>query len=117
MIDKSLTFYKLRDANTSRGIEWEGRPNGIENLEFCTIELAGEASEVADAVKKLMRSLRGMSNKGLTKEQCIDKIAEECADVVICADRVAQTVGVDLSRAVIKKFNKTSDEHGFETKL
>ena len=113
----NLSFAELRAANEKRGIEWEGKPNGIANLEFCTIELGGESGEVMDAVKKLLRTLRGMKNKGLTERDCINKVAEECADVVICADRIAECVGVNLNKAVRDKFNKTSNEHGFNTKL
>jgi NTP pyrophosphatase (non-canonical NTP hydrolase) len=112
----SLTFKKLRTANTKRGIEWMGGPNTIEDLLFNATELGGEAGEVLNAVKKLSRFMKGVKG-GVPVVESKQAIAEELADVIICCDRVAESLHIDLAEAVVHKFNKTSDKYGLSTKL
>ena len=75
-----MSLSNLRKANLSRAAKWGGdRPD---MLEFSAVELGGEVGEVLNAVKKLARLRRGMAGGSDT----INNIAEELADVVICAD-------------------------------
>lgn len=46
-----------------------------------------------------------------------EHLAEELADVVICADLIAMSVGVDLGQATIDKFNATSEKVDLPTRL
>ena len=82
-------------------------------LEFSAVELGGEVGEVLNAVKKLARLRRGMAGGSDT----INNIAEELADVVICADLLAIKLGINLDQAVVDKFNATSIKHGFPDRL
>lgn len=112
-----LTFKRLNEVNEKRALEWQnGEPTDHKWLEFAVIELAGEAGEAADAVKKLLRYFKDMPG-GVEPSSGIPAIADELADVVICADRVAQTLDIDLGSAVVSKFNRTSTKHEFVTKL
>ena len=77
------------------------------------MELAGETGEACNAAKKLARLQRGWKGGADTSAN----LAEELADVVICADLAAQRAGIDLESAVISKFNATSEKHGFEERL
>lgn len=108
----SLNFDTLRKANSIRGGQWDKNPATLDDLSFRAMELGGEAGEALNVAKKIVRQLKGRPG-GLTLEAGRLPLAEELADVVICADRVAELIGVDLSGAVIDKFNKTSRKHGF----
>ena len=106
-----LNFTQLRTANLTRCAKWNcGVPCGIE---FSACELAGETGEVCNAVKKLSRLRRNMKGGVDTTAN----IAEELADVVICADLLAMDLGIDLGAAVAAKFNATSEKHGFSERL
>lgn len=110
-----MSFQDLNQAVGRRQREWF-RDNPLAphlSLSFRGCELAGEAGEVCNEIKKLERSRLGMVG-GKTDT---DDLADELGDVVICAALVAFTAGIDLERAVRDKFNKTSDKHGFETRL
>lgn len=106
-----LTFQKLRDVNAARGAQWDGKPAHIDDLSFRAMELGGETGEALNVAKKLVRQLTGRVG-GMDMETARAAMAEELADVVICADRVAEVLGIDLEAATIAKFNKTSRKHG-----
>lgn len=111
-----LTFEKLRSANAKRGVEWMGGPAKLDDLLFTAVELGGESGEVLNAVKKLSRYLNKQRG-GIPLAESKAAIAEELADVVICADRVAEALGINLGEATIAKFNKTSDKYGLSVKI
>ncbi len=85
--------------------------------------MAGEAGEVCNAIKKLRRietGLRNINAKGrrlYTRDKAVAKIGEELADTFLYLDLIASRLGIDLGDEVVKKFNKTSDQYGFEIKL
>lgn len=101
----------LRDANAARQVEWD--PSDKITLAFRGNELAGEVGEACNVIKKLERERLGIGGSRDTK----DHLAEELADVVICADLIAMTAGIDLDRAVKQKFNSTSEKLGLKTRL
>ena len=94
---------KLRQANLARNKEWD--PNGKIDLLFRGVEFAGESGEVCNEIKKIVRQRLGLRGSRTT----LDKLAEELADTVICADLIAMHCGIDLIGAVRKKFNATSE--------
>lgn len=124
-----LGFGELRQANLLRAREWN--PSGKDlGGPFAACELAGEVGEaieamsaalglamatgaICNATKKAERALAGIAG-GVADR--VD-LARELADVVICADLVAMRLGVDLGAAVVEKFNLTSRERGFGTRL
>ncbi len=113
----NLTFGELKEINETRSLEWAKQDtDNRDNLEFRTIDLAGEAGEVADAVKKLLR-LHAHMPGSTTIEQSVIDIGEELADTIISADRVASALDINLSDAIRRKFNITSDKYGFITKF
>jgi NTP pyrophosphatase (non-canonical NTP hydrolase) len=107
------TFSKLRAANILRQNEWD--PTGqVENdLAFKGIELAGEVGEACNVIKKLLRERSGIRGSRAT----LQDLAEELADVVICADLVAMAAGIALDLAVVRKFNATSENNNLVTRL
>jgi NTP pyrophosphatase (non-canonical NTP hydrolase) len=104
-------FWTLAAANLARHGEWD--PSDKITLAFRGNELAGEVGEACNIIKKLERERLGLRGTRVTKEQ----LAEELADVVICADLVAMSADIDLDAAVRAKFNATSEKYGLETRL
>lgn len=106
----SDTFDTLRAANVARQAIWCGEQ--VPDLSFRGNELAGETGEVCNVIKKLERERLGWRGSRDTKEH----LAEELADVVICADLCAMAAGIDLEAAVEAKFNATSEKVGLPTR-
>ncbi len=106
-----MLFDALREANIARQAEW--CPDQVPDLSFRGNELAGETGEACNVIKKLERERQGWRGSRATKAD----LAEELADVVICADLCAVTAGIDLSAAVVAKFNAASEKQGLATRL
>lgn len=104
-------FEALRAANEARQKAWT---NGeAVSLLFRATELGGECGEVLNVCKKIERERRGWRGSRAT----IEDLADELADVVICADLLALTEGIDLNAAVVRKFNATSEKVGLPHRL
>ncbi len=108
-----LTFNDLAKANAARAKLWRQGSTAEIPLMFALLELAGEVGEACNAAKKLERSKLGLVGGATNTDALIDEIA----DVVICCQLVADHIGFDLGAAVARKFNATSDKHGFSVKL
>jgi len=80
---------------------------------FDALELGGEVGELLNVVKKMEREDRGWRGSRAAP----DDFADECADVLICLDKLARRKGVDLADATARKFNATSDKVGLSQKL
>jgi NTP pyrophosphatase (non-canonical NTP hydrolase) len=107
-----MTVYAdLRAANLARQAEWD--TDGQINLSSRGNELAGEVGEACNIIKKLERERMGIAGSRAS----LADLAEELADVIICADLIAMQLGIDLNRAVAEKFNKTSEKVGLTTRL
>lgn len=100
----------LRSANITRQQEWD--PGSQISLAYRGNEMAGEVGEACNIIKKIARERLGLVGSRATLEQ----LAEELADVVICADLIAMGEGIDLDQAVKDKFNKTSEQRGLKTR-
>jgi len=113
----NLDLDTLRINNANRASEWHhGDVNGQTSLEFKAMELGGEVGEVLNACKKLVRHRNGMVG-GVDESDSIEAITDELADVIICVDLIAMELGINLSVAVVNKFNKTSWKMGLQTRL
>lgn len=108
-----LALEALRAANVERQAAWCPDPNQQPDLGYRGNELAGETGEACNVIKKLERERHGWAGSRDTLEH----LAEELADVVICADLCAITAGVDLASAVVAKFNATSAKVGLSQRL
>lgn len=104
-------FAELRAANLTRQKEWDG-DNAFSALYFSNA-LAGEVGEAANVVKKLERQSLGLRGSVAS----VSDLADELADVIIYADLLAARVGIDLGKAVITKFNATSNKYNLKTKI
>jgi len=104
-------YTTLRDANIARQAEWD--PSDQITLSFRGNELAGEVGEACNVIKKLERERMGLRGSRAT----IHDLKSELADVVICADLIAMHLGIDLEAAIADKFNDTSMQRGYQTRL
>ena len=106
----------LRLANIARTKEYlvDGDGNPVElDPNFRALELLGEKGEVFNELKKLQRHKLGLAGGKSTT----DDLAEELADVVISIDEIAMDHGINLRKAIVDKFNKTSTKLDLETKM
>ncbi|WP_398473694.1 MazG-like family protein, partial [Tardiphaga sp.] len=78
---------RSQDRKCGRQAEWDSG-NQI-TVTYRANELAGEMGEACNIIKKLERERLGIRGSRATVEQ----LAEELADVVICADLIAMGVG------------------------
>ena len=107
------TLAALRRASIARQVEWAGAASEPLPVLFKATELGGEAGEVLNVVKKLERERLGWTGSRAT----VDQLADELADLVICADLLAEAYDIDLGTAIIGKFNATSEARGLATRL
>jgi|SRR5882762_7671126 len=107
-----MSFMKqLREANIERDRLWD--PENKVDLGFRSTEFGGEAGEVQNKLKKIMRERLGIRGTRASVQQ----LADELADVIICADLIAMEFDLDLERAIRRKFNETSHDQGFDVLL
>ena len=105
------THPTLRSANVARQDEWD--QDGQITASYRGNELAGEVGEACNVIKKLERERLGILGSRAT----VGELADELADVLICADLIAMHYGIDLEAAVARKFNATSEKVGLLTRL
>lgn len=106
-----MKFENLRYANVQRNKEWD--PDNKIGASFRGLELAGEAGELCNDIKKMERE-----RMGLPGSRCsLYELACEIADVQITLDLVAMHYNIDIGEAVRLVFNAKSEEHGFETRI
>lgn len=106
-------YTSLREANAARQEAWCEEGDPAPDLAFRGIELAGEVGEALNIIKKIERERHGWRGSRATLED----LADELADVVICADLAALAVGIDLTAAIVRKFNATSEKVGLPQRL
>lgn len=79
-------------------------PNQGNNVAYATLGLAGEAGEVADKVKKLIRDSNGVLTKDKRKE-----MIKELGDVLWYLTACASELGVDLEEVATQNAKKVED--------
>lgn len=100
--DLQEQFTILQQACSERNKLWD--PSAQLGPQYRALELGGEAGEVLNVVKKLERERLNLPGSRTT----VEFLAQELADVVICAQNLANQYGIDLWAATRGKFNDTS---------
>lgn len=100
-------FKNLHEANVARDLVWNDTGQKLP-LSFRGCELAGEAGEACNVIKKLEREALGIRGSRDTQEHLV----EELCDVIICAYLIGMDIGINLDEEVAKKFNATSLKYG-----
>jgi len=131
-LETTLTFQEVRNANRVRCKQSYHTLEEWSNSDWGNA-LAGEFGEVAqelleiqmlqleffsklracDTIKKQLRQLQ--TDAKYTELQ--DKLAKELADVVLYADLLAESMGLNLGEAVRAKFNEVSIKRNSEIRL
>jgi NTP pyrophosphatase (non-canonical NTP hydrolase) len=116
----SLSFDNLRVVNVLRCLH--GFKHTLESWSVAewTNALCGEAGEAANIAKKMIRHRDQVAgNKGADTDLSAlrEKLGRELADVVIYADLVAASQGLDLGECVRDTFNRKSEELGVPHRL
>lgn len=80
---------------------------------------AGEIGEACNVAKKLLRFRDDLAGNSadVTKEQLMQKLAQEICDGIIYADLWCASQGIDLGQSVIDTFNAKSEELGMPFRL
>ena len=120
---ETLTFAAITAVNVARCNRWH--KGGINDWtpERWMTATTGELGEAANALKKLFRidddiaNINEADRQISTRQEAIDKIAEEVADTFIYLNLFACRLGIDLATEVVKKFNSTSERYGFPERL
>lgn len=100
-------YRNLRQANLARVTFFNHTLEGWSPAMWACA-LAGEVGELCNLLKKQFRNKPGDS-----AEATNEAIADEIADIAIYLDLLAARLGIDVARAVEKKFNEKSREVNF----
>jgi NTP pyrophosphatase (non-canonical NTP hydrolase) len=127
-----ISFAQLDDALDERSKEWDS--DLTKGLLFRSNELGGEVGEAQEVIlqlvglglglgatggnaqnvaKKLVRESEGIVGTTAT----VSDLANELADVVICAARIAKATQINLGGAVMRKFNDTSRKYDLKARI
>lgn len=79
--------------------------------------VTGELGEAANIAKKLNRVRDGITGNAETPEELQAALADEIADTFIYLDLLAQSQGIDIEDAVLRKFERTSEKIGYSDTL
>ncbi|HUF04254.1 MAG TPA: nucleoside triphosphate pyrophosphohydrolase family protein [Aridibacter sp.] len=82
-------------------------PKRLDNLEYPTLGLAGEAGEVANIVKKIQRDHGGEIN-----EEIRAKLKDELGDVLWYISACADELGLSLEEIAEFNVGKLAKRHG-----
>jgi len=81
-------------------------PRRLNNLEYPTLGLAGEAGEVANIVKKIQRDHGGVINDEIRR-----KLQDELGDVLWYISACADELGLTLTEIAEFNVNKLAKRH------
>ena len=82
-------------------------PNRLNNLEYPTLGLAGEAGEVANIVKKIQRD-----DAGVLTDEVRAKLKDELGDVLWYISACADELGLTLGEIAEYHVGKLAKRHG-----
>lgn len=99
-----FSLYGLQTAVDARAVHID--PEGRLGALFFATELGGEVGEALNVVKKLERERLDIGGSLDT----VDHLGKELADTIITACNLARCYGINLHRAIVETFNRTSDE-------
>lgn len=112
-----MDMQHIAAISISRCNRWH--KNGIMDwdLNKWAVALAGEVGEACNIIKKMNRVEDGIQRKPVTMQELQEKLAEELADSFLYLQLLSLRANINLQDAVIKKFNKVSEEYGFPERL
>lgn len=115
-----LTIKELTDANVTRCEGDFKHPLDSWSLLEWAGAAAGEVGEAANISKKLKRRAQGMerfNKEGETDENLHEALGNELSDAIHYIVLWAAAAGIDLERALRRKYNEVSNRVGSDKKL
>jgi len=114
-----LTFARLRHINTQRCKSPKGFGHPIHDwsLSDWMVATLGELGEAANIAKKLNRFRDGIRGNKEGPQELAEKLQDEIGDTLVYLDLLAASQGFTLEEAVIRVFNRKSEELGSQYKL
>lgn len=112
----------IQNVNRDRANRWHGGDfKAWSGLEWAGA-MCGEAGEAANVAKKLKRvedkiDGNAFSENPLERYELVKALESEVADVFLYLCLLSSRYDIDLENAIIKKFNKKSEEMGFPERL
>lgn len=115
-----ISIARLQEQAKARSELWHGIQSWS-SLEWAGA-MCGEAGEAANYAKKLLRIDQGIAKRKeelekTSRETIVNKLGEECADVLIYLVCLCARENINLQTWVQWKFNAISVEFGFPQKL
>ncbi len=98
-----MNFREYQEAAGSTALY----PNRLENLEYPTLGLAGEAGEVANVVKKIQRDFGGEIT-----DEIRTRLKDELGDVLWYISACADELGITLTEIAEYNVGKLAKRHG-----
>lgn len=110
-----LDFSEFSKANRIRCEAPDGFDHPLHSwpLSDWVTAVTGEVGEMANVVKKLNRIRDGIRGNTQNEEELRDALRDEAADVFIYLDLLCQAAGFRLDKAVVDKFNRSSEKVGY----
>ena len=80
---------------------------------------AGEMGELCNVLKKIKRFDMDIQQNATSesREQLVQMAADELADTFCYLDLVASSLGIDVSEAVVSKFNRISERENLPHRI
>ena len=100
---KDMTFDEYQSEASTTALY----PRRMENLEYPTLGLTGEAGEVANIVKKIQRD-----HGGVITDEVRGKLKDELGDVLWYISACADELGLTLSEIAEFNVGKLAKRHG-----
>lgn len=116
-----LTFEYVSEVNRARCKEWHKDMHPWSGADWANA-MQGEAGEAGNVVKKLRRLETKMRDDGARPEEqdplgLIEKLGNEIADTYLYLDLLAAHYGINMEQAIQRKFNRVSEQRGFEHRI
>lgn len=109
-----LSFSDIRAKNVLRSErDWKHKLSDWSIAEWGNA-LAGECGEACNVMKKILRIDQkiNLHMNQTTREEYVEQLAEELADIFLYLDLTAAAAGIDLEQSIVRKFNKKSRQIG-----
>lgn len=104
-----LTFDEFRAANVARCVAHQGSLDVWSSSDWIAA-MTEELGEVAGLIKRRNRERDGIPGNKFSPTD--KQIADELADLFTYMDLFAASLGIDLGRAAVSKFNEVSERLG-----
>jgi NTP pyrophosphatase (non-canonical NTP hydrolase) len=113
----TLTLEEITVASRDRSARWHENGEPWLGVDWSNA-MGGESGEAQNVVKKIRRVDTGVpGSKDAPRDELVVELGAELADVILYLVILADYYAIDISAAVIDKFNEVSIREGFPDRL